>query len=806
MRRIKIKKIVIVSILSFFMIMGIVYYITKHNEMDYDTAQVEHEMIDREANQVDVSSYKKDITLISKSETISNQVPTIKDSENAYEVISTLDQKDSWFYENFENTKESQMGGNVYLSLKYYLQIQNAIIRVNVNDNSYRMIINEYNEDYKNIGYVDLCNGDIYHEMDSAKYITISIYNLNNGRSIEKSKSEIKKDLKNGLSFSLSRIEDLAKLSTEKEQLTGEVNIESLSNYYNYRKGWYQSWGGTYEYSEGSMCTRNFYKVDGKPYIYNVNDSRITLEITEYDKNGKWVKYNNSLINGGTFKKQPKTSYIGIAIRSRKWGANIDSIFQNGLRIDLARKSHMTNTNTCNFDDVDFEDTNLWKPGAYLYETGEYIIEDNKICYNTFCKIGSEDYTVNLPNGYLKMSILELNKDGKVLRNSELQSGQKWKKLNKTDKIALTVYGYNKKYSVSELKELVSEYSGFGLKLYERYTHSTQMNELTASQFVNMINVGWNLGNSLDSKSEKRNVPANLKQELNWGNPYITEGLINYVAKAGFNTIRIPVTWYYNTYEDQNGNLVINEEWLNRIQDVVDYAIKNNMYVILNTHHEQPIIYTGTDDKTIIKVLNNAKELWTQIAERFKTYDEHLIFEAYNEVDNIEKSWNYSDKAAAQMNQLNQVFVDTVRGTGGNNGNRILVVPTLLDGTDSNFYAAFNMPKDIVTDKIAVEVHFYTKEYNQDIENNFIGMSIFSKSINAPIIIGEFGTRDFYPAPELRAKQAANYVTRAAKYGLKCIWWDNGSDYKLIDRRDFRKSDFEMIKALLEAMLTACKG
>ena len=718
-----------------------------------------------------------------------NELPTFKDAPSTYTLVSAIDQEDDWILGKMDDT---------YLSLNYYLLVESNNYRVLVNDNSYRMIVNEYNQSNKNTDYVDLCNGDILNLMDAVKYITISIYKYVNRQRLEHCYQDMVNDLKNGLKFSITKMNDLNDHLMDKEQLTAEVNTESFSNYYNYRKGWYKSWGGIFETSEGSLCTRNFYKVDDKPYIFNVNDSRISLSITEYDAKGKWLKYVGDLTNGATFTKQLATSYIGLTIRSTKWGVDLYTLFENGLRIDLASKLYLDKTETINISDADFTNTDHWKAGAYLYETGEFIIENNKICYDSFCKIGDEEYVVNLPGGYLKMSILELDQDGKVVLNNELQGGQRWKKSAKTDKIAITVYGNNKTFTMAGYKILIIGYPMFGLKKYVRYIHNTQMRDITVGEFINSVNVGWNLGNSLDSKSTTSSKTANLKQELNWGNPYITKDLIDYVAKSGFNTIRIPVTWYYNTFIDESGHLKINVEWLNRVQDVVDYAIANHLYVILNAHHEQPIIYAGTDDATLKKVSENAQALWNDIAVHFKTYDEHLIFESYNEVDNIEKSWNYSDKSALQMNVLNQIFVDTVRGTGGNNAKRILFVPTLLDGADSKFYSAFRMPTDTAAGKIGVQVHIYTKKFNQDIESDFTELEKFSKKIKAPIIIGEFGTTQTYPLPELRAEQASNFVARAAKHTIKCIWWDNGSDYKIIDRRDFTASNMEMINALIE--------
>jgi hypothetical protein len=714
------------------------------------------------------------------------ELPTSEGVESTYAIVSSIDQEDNWILGKIDDT---------YLSLNHFLMIDSNNYRVSVNDNTYRMIVNIYNQNSKNIGYTDVSNGDILNLDPSVSYITITIYKYANRQRVDHSNQDMLSDLNNGLKFSITKIENLDEHIMDKELLTAEANIETLSNYYNYRTGWFKSWGGVYENRDGSLCTRNFYKVDDKPYIFNVNDSRILLSISEYDANGKWVKFNGGLTNGNTFTKQKSTSFIGLTIRSQKWGVDLYQLFENGLRMDLASEKYIDNTGTINFNDADLSDVDRWKEGAYLYETGEFIIDKNKIRYESFCRMDDKEYVVKLPGGYLKMNILELDQNGKALVNNNYQSGQKWKKANNTDKIAITVYGNNKTFTLEEYQKFISDYPTFGLEEYIKYSHNTVMKDISAGDFINAVNVGWNLGNALDSTSS---TTDNLMQEVNWGNPYIIKDLMDYVAESGFNTIRIPVTWFYNSYRDENGYLKINAGWLNRVQDVVDYAIANHMYVIINSHHDQKIIYAGTDDVKMKQVIADAKALWTDIAEHFKTYDEHLIFESYNEVDNIEKSWNYSDKAALQMNELNQIFVDTVRGTGDNNINRILIVPTLLDGADSRFYSGFRMPEDTVANKIVVELHTYSKKFIQDIESDFTEMEEFSNGIKAPIIIGEFGSTTSYPLPELRSEHASNFVARAAEHGIKCIWWDNGSEYKIIDRRDYSASNMEMIKALLE--------
>ena len=571
---------------------------------------------------------------------------------------------------------------------------------------------------------------------------------------------------------------------------------EELSNVENYIYGWYKSWGGEYEESNASLCTIQKYPVPDKSFYININDSRINISISEYDADGKWLKHSDGLGDGDFYTCQENTAYINVTMRSVKWGVDLQALFEGGLIIDLAEEHYMTTAGNTDLIEAAFTDSNNWRSGSYLYETGDYIIDTANICYEDFCKVEQKEYICRLPNSYLDMYILELDSQGTVLGGVMLHNGQHWVKAEETSDIAITITS-KEKYTRRQYDELIDSADYFGLYSYVPYNHNTAMKDVSAWEIADDINVGWNLGDALDSKCTDAGE-AHIKQELNWGNPYVTEELIGYVAECGFNTIRIPVTWYYNTYVSEDGVRHVYEEWLDRVAQVVDYAIANNLYVILNAHHEQPIIYAGCDEERFEQVLNDAGQLWQDIAEYFKDYDEHLIFEAYNEVDNLETSWSYSDKAAGQMNRVNQLFVDTVRTTGGNNRERILIVPTLLDGTGDDYYNAFVLPEDTADGKLMVEVHFYSKKFNQDIEDDFEKMEEFSELIDAPVIIGEWGVSSSYPLDGIRDEMASNYVARAAEHGIKCIWWDNNYEYGIINRYDVSETDKTMVNALIE--------
>ena len=327
---------------------------------------------------------------------------------------------------------------------------------------------------------------------------------------------------------------------------------------------------------------------------------------------------------------------------------------------------------------------------------------------------------------------------------------------------------------------------------------SADVSEISAQELVSEITVGWNLGDSLDScvSDDLRNdgtIDSSF-YETAWHNPVVTRELIDAVCAAGFNSIRIPVTWYYNTYE-QDGHLYIRQEWLERVAEVVQYALDNDMYVILNSHHDAPILWADMND--IEEVSQNAQDLWKQIAEYFKDYDDNLLFEGYNELNTKRNNWQYSEEASQATNKLNQLFVDTVQATGGNNANRILICGTFLNEVTDDVLDSFVLPSDSVPDKLIIEVHTYDSSYNQDISELFLRLDRFSKKQSAPVIIGEFGTTESFVPSEYRTIHAGNYIARASQYGIKCFWWDDGFSYRIFDRTTYSIVESDIFNALM---------
>ncbi len=336
--------------------------------------------------------------------------------------------------------------------------------------------------------------------------------------------------------------------------------------------------------------------------------------------------------------------------------------------------------------------------------------------------------------------------------------------------------------------------------------------ELTAMQLTADIKIGWNLGNTLDATGG-----SGLSQETSWGNPMVTQELIQAVSDAGFNAIRVPTTW--ERQMDENGT--ISAEWMTRVQEIVDYAYDLDMYVILNMHHEewyQP--YADKEEEITAKLQNS----WTQIAENFKDYDQHLIFEGMNEPrwKNTDFEWNGgNDEGRTVVNHLNKAFVDAVRATGGNNQYRFLMVCPYAANSTESALAALELPDD---DRLIVSVHAYipysfalaqpgTDKWlaskpncTRDIDTLAEVLDRLFISNGQAVIVGECGAMN-RDNEDYRAQWAQYYFSKFKEIGIPCFWWDNGAflsgeTFGLFDR------NLNTVKypILLEGMMKGASG
>ncbi|MDE6642163.1 MAG: cellulase family glycosylhydrolase [Acetatifactor sp.] len=334
-----------------------------------------------------------------------------------------------------------------------------------------------------------------------------------------------------------------------------------------------------------------------------------------------------------------------------------------------------------------------------------------------------------------------------------------------------------------------------------------------AADLVEDIVLGWNLGNTLDSCSgAELGKNEGLSSETAWGNPRATQEMIDLVKDNGINAVRVPVTWYNHMDSDY----VIDEEWMDRVQEVVDYVMNDDMYCIINVHHDTGANgWLRASDTNLEENKAMFAAIWEQVSARFAGYNEHLLFEGFNEILNDTNEWvNPDSRAVEVVNELNQLFVDTVRASGGNNGERILIVNTYCAGGNSQVTKDFVLPTDSVENSLVVEAHIYqpykftAEEYPETVKWNKESVDSYLKNMyvsfvqkGIPVIVGEFGCAD-KDNDGARQAWAKYYVETCTDYGIKCFWWDNGSAYRLFNRRNLKISEVN----LLGTMVAAAKG
>ena len=311
---------------------------------------------------------------------------------------------------------------------------------------------------------------------------------------------------------------------------------------------------------------------------------------------------------------------------------------------------------------------------------------------------------------------------------------------------------------------------------------------LNAQEWTRNVVMGWNLGNSLECP----------RTETEWGNPKTTQAMIKAVADKGFNAIRIPVRWI--NHVNNTTEMAVNPEWLARVKEVVDWALAENMYVIINSHHEdwydRNPYYSKQEE-------NNRKlgALWTSIATYFRDYGEKLVFAGTNEI-----TVNWSAPSTEQQkvqNSYNQTFVDAVRNTGGKNYYRNLVVQTFACSPYHGLNG-FTIPNDKVEGRLSVEFHYYDpydycgnctyyywgeayKDKGSIITNSTESTitNLFDRIFNTwmkqglGVVMGEYGVSNHFTNDDKQTQmENMQYylkcvVGEARKHGFAAFAWDN---------------------------------
>jgi len=328
------------------------------------------------------------------------------------------------------------------------------------------------------------------------------------------------------------------------------------------------------------------------------------------------------------------------------------------------------------------------------------------------------------------------------------------------------------------------------------------------------MKIGWNLGNPLDVCAADRDgdgiindVPENgIVDETLWGNPMTDSSLFEALKADGINAVRIPITW--RDHLGDAPDYKVDEDWMNRVKEVVNYAYDLDMYVIINIHHD------GGDDSKFGAWVRSASEdydkfsekynaLCKQICAEFSEYDDRLIMESANEIgfDDLPQ-----DDAYALLNKINQQFVDLVRASGGYNATRPLLIAGYWTDIAKTCDSRYQMPADPANNLI-LSVHYYTpwefciinkkmtwgseadvKELERNmnkLKENFVDKGV-------PVIIGEYGFNNGVQ-PESKVKFASAVSKTCYDMGIRTFLWDNGEVYD-------RTNHVWRVEGLIEAL------
>ena len=372
---------------------------------------------------------------------------------------------------------------------------------------------------------------------------------------------------------------------------------------------------------------------------------------------------------------------------------------------------------------------------------------------------------------------------------------------------------------------------------------------LTAMKLAKAMECGWNLGNTLDARNswdaESKVFPYNqgLDSETCWGEASTTKAIIETGIKNGYKTIRIPVTWCNHLTDT---NYTIDPAWMNRVKQIVNWAYDAGYYVILNEHHsvhddmnnplkkcEGYIVATesAAESKAFLKAI------WTQICQNFnEEYDEHLIFETMNEPRDTahEHCWDTQPDTCdicqaevALVNEYNQLILNTIRESGGNNANRFVMVPAMGTGINEALKDGFELPEDSVSGRLIVTGHMYpldsggtgtgSHHFNTATKNeiSYNTKTLYSKFVSKgiPVVIGEFGAaregytsdgekiEDFIITAQDRLDCFSYFAEQAGKYSMPFINWDCGGDNGMatINRKNCSVYEPEYLAAVIKA-------
>ncbi len=327
--------------------------------------------------------------------------------------------------------------------------------------------------------------------------------------------------------------------------------------------------------------------------------------------------------------------------------------------------------------------------------------------------------------------------------------------------------------------------------------------DVSSVELVAEMGSGWNLGNSFDAIGDN---------ETAWGNPFTTKAMIDEISARGFKTIRMPITW--GSHTGAAPDYIIEEEWLDRVEQVVNYGLDNDMFVIINIHH---------DNSWVIPTFNKQPEVsarlgkvWTQIANKFKEYDEHLIFETLNEprLEGSAQEWTGgTSEGRTVLNQYHKASLEAIRATGGNNEKRHIMISTYAASSIPVAMNDLEIPND--DERVIISIHSYfpypftlgesdptwgTAADKRDLDAELDRMKTKFIDNGRPVVMGEWGSINQDNLQD-RLTHATYYAEAAAARGIVPIWWDNGNvnELGIFDRRNVSWYFPEIADAIINA-------
>ena len=303
---------------------------------------------------------------------------------------------------------------------------------------------------------------------------------------------------------------------------------------------------------------------------------------------------------------------------------------------------------------------------------------------------------------------------------------------------------------------------------------------------------GWNLGNTLDAKTDGSKNNLGLSTETSWGMPKTTQAMINAIAEKGFKTIRVPVSWHNHITDS---NYTIDPKWLARVKEIVDWSVEAGMNVIINIHHDNltedqmknnyGFCVPENNDSLKEQSLAYIKAIWTQVSDYFKDYDEKLIFEVLNEPRAVGKSYEwYAPDGDSKVTAANKIIMeyekaalDIIRTSGGNNATRYVMIPPYV--ASPSMMGGWSLPDG---DNLIISIHAYTPyEFTMNNDNKFTAAHkdnienwLFGtlKRLGKPVIIGETSASDKNNYEE-RLKWAKCFYAQGKAANMSIILWDN---------------------------------